>query len=107
MVGRRPGSRFLITSSAFDGRRADHHRNRAALFTDLRRSLPLYVIVRTRDSFPWFGLPSAAKLLAGDPEIFGWLRQHYAAEGRAADDFLILRRQDGGPPVRTNAGQAR
>ncbi len=89
---RRPASRFVITSGAFDTRRRSQKEVHALLVHDLERNPPKYLMIRTTDAFPWFGLASADRLLATDPPLQAWIRRHYVDVHVPAGGFIVLQR---------------
>lgn len=93
-VQRRPASRFLVTGSAFDPRRRSRQEIRRILQDDITRARPAYVLARSRDAFPWFGLPSSKELLEADGEFANWLLSRYDVVGVYGNDFLIFKRHD-------------
>jgi 4-amino-4-deoxy-L-arabinose transferase-like glycosyltransferase len=93
-VDRPPGSRYLVTSAAFDPHRPDRAVHLARFLADLRRTRPAYIIIRTRDRFPWFGLDDSYHLLMRTPEALAFVRENYEQEVVGKDDFIVLRRRD-------------
>jgi hypothetical protein len=94
---RRPSSRLVVTSAAFDPRRASRQALRHLLVSDMDRTRPKFVIMRTRDAFPWFGLPPTSELVSQDPEFVAWLTDRYEPQELYAGDFLIFRRKEAEP----------
>jgi hypothetical protein len=95
-VHRRPASRFLVTGGALDLRRKSHDEANALLRADITRARPAYVLVRSRDVFPWFGLRSSIDMLEADGEFRAWLLSRYDMVGVLGNDFLVLKRHDYG-----------
>jgi|GEM_PF-3873550 len=94
---RRPSSRLVVTGAAFDARRASRQTLRQLLISDMDRTRPKFVIMRTRDAFPWFGLPPTSDLVAQDPAFVAWLTSRYEPQELYAGDFLVFRRKEAEP----------
>jgi hypothetical protein len=96
-VDRRPGSSYLVSSPAFDRHRPDVAAHQARFLGELRRTRPAYLIIRTRDRFPWFGLADSLTLLRANPAVDAYVESHYTVEAQLFEDFIVLRRRSLGP----------
>jgi hypothetical protein len=90
---RPPATRFVLASLALDPRFRGKPRRLREFMTALLRRPPAYIMVRTNDYFPWFGLPSGLLMVEGEPELFAFVRQRYVPEGEVSPGFLAFRRR--------------
>jgi hypothetical protein len=92
-VDRPPATRFLLASVALDPRYRGKPERFREFMTALLRRPPAYMMVRTNDFFPWFGLPSGLGMMEGEPELREFARDRYVLEGEVSPGFLALRRR--------------
>ena len=92
-VDRPPATRFLLASLAFDPRFRGKPERFREFMTALLRRPPAYLMVRTNDFFPWFGLPSGLRMVEGEPELREFVRDRYLLEGEVSPGFLAFRRR--------------
>lgn len=92
-VDRPPATRFVLASLAFDPRFRGKPERFREFMTALLRRPPAYLMVRTNDYFPWFGLPSGLKMVEGEPELREFARVRYVFEGEVSPGFLAFRRR--------------
>lgn len=92
-VDRRPASRFLLASLAFDPRFRGKPERLREFMTALLRRPPAYIMLRTNDIFPWFGLPSGLRMVEGEPEVREFVKDRYVFEGEVSPGFLAFRRR--------------
>jgi hypothetical protein len=92
-VDRPPASRFLLASLAFDPRFRGKPERLHEFMTALLRRPPAYIMLRTNDTFPWFGLPSGLRMVEGEPEVREFVRARYVFEGEVSPGFLAFRRR--------------
>jgi hypothetical protein len=92
-VDRPPATRFVLASLALDPRfRGKPERFREFMTAILLRP-PAYLMLRTNDYFPWFGLPSGLRMVEGEPELFEFAKSRYIPEGEVSPGFLAFRRR--------------
>lgn len=89
-VGRRPATRHLITNQ-IHARSDPELRN--AFADSLRRASPCYVLLRSRDVFPWFGYPGSEQLVSEDGRLSDLLTARYDTERIIDGDLVLLRRR--------------
>ncbi|HUG38774.1 MAG TPA: hypothetical protein VML54_17580 [Candidatus Limnocylindrales bacterium] len=92
-VDRRPATRFLLASLALDPRYRGKAERFAEFMNELRQRPPAYIVARTNDYFPWFGLPSGLQMLQLEPALHDFVRARYVLEGEVSPGFLALRRR--------------
>jgi hypothetical protein len=92
-VDRAPATRFLLASVALDPRYRGKPERFREFMTALLRRPPAYLMVRTNDSFPWFGLPSGWGMVQEEPELRNFARDRYVFEGEVSPGFLAFRRR--------------
>ena len=92
-VDRPPATRFLLASLAFDPRFRGKPERFREFTTALLRRPPAYIMIRTNDFFPWFGLPSGLQMVEGEPEMRDFVRDRYVPEGEVSPGFLAFRRR--------------
>jgi len=92
-VDRPPATRFLLASVALDPRYRGKPERFREFMTALVRRPPAYIMVRTNDVFPWFGLPRGLDMVEIEPELRAFARDRYVLEGEVSPGFLALRRR--------------
>ena len=92
-VDRPPATRFVLASLALDPRFRGKPERFREFMTALLRRPPAYIMVRTNDYFPWFGLPSGLVMVEGEPELLKFARERYIPEGEVSPGFLAFRRR--------------
>jgi hypothetical protein len=92
-VDRPPATRFLLASIALDPRYRGKPGRFHEFMTALLRRPPAYIMLRTNDAFPWFGLPAGLRMVQGEPELRDFVRDRYVPEGEVSPGFLAFRRR--------------
>jgi hypothetical protein len=97
LLGERPtAGRHLVTTFAYMPGYSLADSVHQEIVETVRDQQPELLLVRTNDSFPWFGLPySSLQRLMQDKALLPIVRQHYRPAGRIGDYFLILQRCPG------------
>ncbi|MGB5751967.1 MAG: hypothetical protein WBN87_03810 [Thermoanaerobaculia bacterium] len=97
LLGERPtAGRHLVTTFAYMPGYSLADSVHQEIVETVRDQQPELLLVRTNDSFPWFGLPySSVQRLMQDKALLPIVRQHYRPAGRIGDYFLILQRCPG------------
>lgn len=90
---RPPATRFVLASLALDPRFRGKPERFREFMTALLRRPPAYIMVRTNDYFPWFGLPSGLLMVEGEPDLLRFARERYTPEGEVSPGFLAFRRR--------------
>ena len=84
---------MLLASLALDPRfRGKPERFREFMTAILLRP-PGYLMLRTNDYFPWFGLPSGLRMVDEEPELLEFAKSRYIPEGEVSPGFLAFRRR--------------
>lgn len=86
-------SRQLVTTFAYMPGYRLAAQMRAELAAAVAERSPAAILVRTNDTFPWFGVPDPSLArLASDPPLRQLLAEHYRPSGTIGESFALYRR---------------